>query len=381
MSWKRVIYVLFVAVIAAGAGLAGALAGGFTVYRAMRANQAAPAAQVVAAAGSQADSGTTLKVDTTRVETAVTQTVEKVGPAVVTVVARQPDQQSFFGTVSGGTSSGSGVIISTDGYILTNNHVIDGATGVSIVLANGSEHAVRVVGSDRFSDLAVLKTEDAMPAAAVLGNSDSLQPGETVIAIGSPLGDFKNTVTVGVLSATGRTIDTGDGYLMEGLLQTDAAINQGNSGGPLVNLAGEVIGLNTLILRNNSSGVVVEGLGFAIPSSTVKAVAGQIIAQGHVTRPYLGVRWQAVTPQLAQMYNLAAPWGVYISEVTRNGPADAAGLQAGDIITKIGDIAIDESHPYLNTLFNFSAGQTIHLTVVRGTKTLDVQIKLGETSS
>ena len=139
---------------------------------------------------------------------------------------------------------------------------------------------------------------------ATLGNSDVLNPGETVIAIGSPLGDFKNTVTVGVVSATGRSIDTGNGYTIDGLIQTDAAINQGNSGGPLVNLAGEVIAINTLIVRNSGSGTVAEGLGFAIPINTAQAVADQIIQNGYISRPYMGINFQPITPDIANAYNL-----------------------------------------------------------------------------
>jgi len=164
-----------------------------------------------------------------------------------------------------------------------------------------------------------------------------LNPGEMVIAIGSPLGDFKNTVTVGVVSATGRSIDTGQGYQIEGLIQTDAAINQGNSGGPLVNLASEVIGINTLIVRGSGIGAIAEGLGFAIPANTARAVAEQIMQKGYFSRPYMGIRWQSITPNIAAAYNLPVQWGVYVTEVTTGSPASKADLQPGDIITRIGD--------------------------------------------
>ena len=155
--------------------------------------------------------------------------------------------------------------------------MVEGTKEVNIVLSDGTEQKATIVGTDLYSDIAVLKTDGKVPAVATLGNSDVLKPGESVIAIGSPLGNFKNTVTVGVVSATGRSIDTGNGYQIEDLIQTDAAINHGNSGGPLVNLAGEVIGINTLIVRNTDSGDVAEGLGFAIPVNTAQAVAQQII--------------------------------------------------------------------------------------------------------
>jgi serine protease Do len=396
--WKRVLYAVFVVALALGAGLLGALVGGVSVYQTVKnlpaqALQPSPTSQVVVIPPSlqPAASPTPLtnlpdptpqqfiQINTINLETAITSTVEKVGPAVVTVLAKIPQQMSAFGVVSGGVVSGSGVIFSADGYILTNNHVIEGAEALYIVLADGSELPVTLVGADQFSDLAVLKAEGrTMPAVATLGNSDELKPGETVIAIGSPLGDFKNTVTVGVISATGRTLDTGNGYLMEGLLQTDAAINRGNSGGPLVNLAGQVIGINTLIVRTGNSGDVVEGLGFAIPSSTAQAVANQLITQGKVARPYLGVRWQAVTPRLAQLYGLPVQWGIYVSQVLTNSPAEQGGVQIGDIITQIGGIPLDGDHPYANVLFSFAPGDTVKLSVTRDQQSIELTVTLAE---
>jgi 2-alkenal reductase len=213
---------------------------------------------------------------------------------------------------------------------------------------------------------------------ARLGNSDVLKPGESVIAIGSPLGNFKNTVTVGVVSATGRSIDTGNGYQIEDLIQTDAAINHGNSGGPLVNLAGEVVGVNTLVVRNTGSGDIAEGLGFAIPVNTAQAVAEQIIEKGYFARPYMGISFQPIDPQIAARYNLPAEWGVYITRIAADSPASRAGLQEGDIITKIGNVALDESHSYVNALFEYKPGDQIPLEVVRGNSTLQVEVTLGE---
>ncbi len=313
MFWKRLLYVLFVAIVAAGAGLAGALAGGVFIYRAFQQQaQANPTAIVIpqatqvqlrptevtavpdsakpAAAQPTADADPlNIEVNSVDIETAITKTVEQIGPSVVTVISNLPKQATAFGIISGGQASGSGVIIDAKGYILTNFHVVDGADSIQVVLASGTPMPATLVGGDQFSDMAVLKVDGTLPAAAELGNSDALKPGETVIAIGSPLGDFKNTVTVGVISATGRTLDTGAGYLMEGLIQTDAAINHGNSGGPLVNLAGQVIGINTAILRSaGSTGDVVEGLGFAIPSNTAGVIADQIVQHGHVAAPLPG---------------------------------------------------------------------------------------------
>ena len=217
-----------------------------------------------------------------------------------------------------------------------------------------------------------------MPAVAVLGNSDVLKPGESVIAIGSPLGDFKNTVTVGVVSATGRSIDTGQGYQIEGLLQTDAAINPGNSGGPLVDLAGEVIGINTLIVRGTGNGAVAEGLGFAIPVNTAQAVATQIIQKGYFSHPYLGIGYQPIAPDVANAYNLPVQWGVYVTKVTANSPASQAGLQQGDIITQVDNVVMDETHSYLNTLYTYKPGDQVTLSVIRNGQKLQIQVTLGE---
>ena len=209
----------------------------------------------------------------TEVSSQITRVVEDVGPAVVTITAVIPGTMTYFGRTSDSTSMGSGVIISRDGYILTNNHVISEGREYYVELANGTVLQADLINADSFSDLAVLKVEGEVPAVAKLGNSDLLKAGETAIAIGSPLGDFKNTVTVGVISATGRYLESSSGYVMENLIQTDTAINQGNSGGPLVNLAGEVIGINVMIVRGSSySSASAEGLGFAIPSNTAKLI-------------------------------------------------------------------------------------------------------------
>ncbi len=379
MSRNGIIYIAVIALVALAAALFGAVIGGVTVYSLVQKQPAATAdpapTAIPAAAVPQSQA---LQVDAIQIESAITAAVEKIGPAVVTVVAKMPDQVSLFGVISGGDSTGSGFIISQDGYIVTNNHVVEGAESIKIILQNGDEQPVQLVGSDQFADLAVLKSGQRMPAVANLGDSDALRPGESVIAIGSPLGDFMNTVTVGVISATGRNLDSGEGYLLEGLLQTDAAINQGNSGGPLVNLAAEVIGVNTLIVRQSGGSVSVEGLGFAIPSNTVRLVADQIIARGYVSRPYLGIRWQAIYPALADRYDLPVEWGIFVSGVTDGSPAADAGIRRGDIITAIGGIQIDENHPFLNTLFNFTPGQEVSVELLRGSNQLTIDLVLSE---
>lgn len=319
------------------------------------------------------------------VESEVTRVVEEVGPAVVTITAEKPADESsygywgfFFQPRGRSTSMGSGVIIHRDGYILTNNHVVDGADVFTIELANGETFPAELINRDQFSDLAVLKMDGPVPTVAELGDSDSLKSGETVIAIGSALGNFKNTVTTGVVSATGRFLQTDEGYYMENLIQTDAAINQGNSGGPLMNLDGKVIGINVMIVRGSrASSAIAEGLGFAIPANTARLIADQIIANGDFQRPYLGIQWQDLTPRLAYRYRLPVDYGTYIYEVILGGPADQAGLQAGDILTKIGARKIDADGSFYNALFAYQPGETVLVEFVRGSEVLSLEVCLG----
>jgi serine protease Do len=324
-----------------------------------------------------------LIISQTEIQTTITDVVSRIEPAVVTVVGSVSGGMTFFGTASDQQVSGSGFIISSSGYIITNNHVVEGASELHVIFKNGTELPAKLVSRDSFSDLAVLKVEGSMPGLARLGNSELLKPGETVIAIGSPLGDFRNSVTVGVISATGRSLDTGNGYSLEDMIQTDAAINSGNSGGPLVNLAGEVIGVNTLVVRGDSSSgnAIAEGLGFAIPANAVNMVAEQIIQKGYFSRPYLGVSIQAVNPRLASIYELGAQWGAYVSRLDRNGPAYRAGIRSGDIITRIGDKQLGENVSYYNALFAYSPGQTVTVEVVREKNTITLNVTLAEMNS
>ncbi len=355
------------------AGLLGAAVGGGAVYLAVDASRPAPAAAAAAPAPVGAIGAT---VD---INTAITDVVASVGPAVVTVVNHLPAQQGFFGSVSHPLASGSGVILSSDGLVVTNNHVVDGAESLEVVLADGTTLPAELVGSDPFADLAVVRARGQMPAAATWGNSDILKPGESVIAIGSPLGEFVNTVTVGVVSATGRSIDTSDGYQLEDLIQTDAAINQGNSGGPLVNLAGQVVGINSLVVRGNASTqAVAEGLGFAIASNTARAVTDQLSSQGYVSRPYLGIRWQPVNASIASAYNLPVDHGILLTDVTAGGPAAQAGLQRGDILVSLGGQTIDDANPFINLLFEHQPGDSVPVQVVRDGSNLTLPVVLAE---
>ena len=378
MTLKKTLYLILVIVVAAGSALTGAVAGGFAVYQVANQRQSVGSSTNFSTNNTPEQSFT---ISSTNIETDITQSVQKVGPAVVTIVGTVPGQQTIFGMTEDGKVSGSGFFISDQGYIITNNHVVDGTKDVSIILSDGAEQSATIVGTDPYSDIAVLKTDGSVPAVVTLGNSDLLKPGESVIAIGSPLGDFKNSVTVGVVSATGRSIDTGQGYTVEGLIQTDAAINQGNSGGPLVNLAGEVIGVNNMIVRGSGGGnVVAEGLGFAISANTAQAVANQIIEKGYFSRPFMGISFQAITPDIASAYHLPAEWGVYVQKVADNSPAKTAGLQEGDIIVSLNDVKMDETHGYLNTLYTYKPGDTVSLGVIRDGKDITLSITLGESS-
>jgi 2-alkenal reductase len=218
-----------------------------------------------------------------------------------------------------------------------------------------------------------------MTRPAAWGDSDSLRAGETVIAIGSPLGDFVNTVTVGVISNVSRAIDVGQGFQLQDLIQTDAAINRGNSGGPLLNLSGEVIGINTLIVRGNGADAQAEGLGFAIPSNTAKEITEQIIEQGEVSRPYLGIEWRWITPQISDTFDLPVDYGVFVTGIVPNSPAAQAGLQRGDLLVSFGGQTFDQDHPFINLLFQFRPGDTVDLEFIRARQPKQsTSLRLGE---
>jgi 2-alkenal reductase len=356
------------------AALIGGLIGGAVVFIAVQLTNQSTSFEV-----SEPTSFIPLTLD---VNTSITDAVVEVGPSVVTVINHLPPRRTFFGTTSELTSSGSGVIISEDGHIVTNNHVVQGAESLEIILADGSVHPAELVGVDPYADLAVVQTKGEIQSIAAWGNSDSLKRGEAVIAIGSPLGDFKNTVTVGVVSATERNIDVDQDYQLEGLIQTDAAINQGNSGGPLVNLAGQIIGINTLIVRGGGGGsAVAEGLGFAIPSNAARAIVSQIVQKGYVSRPHLGARWGWITPAVASRFRLPVEYGVFLTEIIQGGPVDRAGLQHGDILISINGEAFDDDHPFINMLFEHEPGEIVTFVVVRDSTEFDVDVELSEQAS
>jgi 2-alkenal reductase len=305
--------------------------------------------------------------------------VDAVGPAVVTVVNKLNPQQGF-----GGEASGSGVVIDAKGYIVTNNHVVANNSALQVIFSDGRTVNATLVGSDDISDLAVLKVDGSVPGVATLGDSSKLRPGQMVVAIGSALGDFQNTVTTGVISGLNRKLQRDNGIPMEDLIQTDAAINHGNSGGPLLDLQGEVIGINTAVVRASGQGDVAEGLGFAIPVNTVKTITSQLIAQGRVPRPYLGVNTRLVTPAMASYFGLrdesgkVLDHGVVVVSVTPGSPAETVGLRVGDVILDINGQQIDETNVLANILTHFAVNDKVTLTVVRNSQTIKVPVTLTE---
>jgi 2-alkenal reductase len=289
------------------------------------------------------------------------------GPAVVTVVNQLAGNNlGGFPGQQAATAMGSGVIIDQDGHIITNDHVVEGQQSLQIIFSDGTKTAGTLVGSDPFSDLAVIKVSAKVPAVAQFGDSDALEPGQPVVAIGSALGDFANTVTAGVVSALHRDLDDNSTTpSMKDLIQTDAAINHGNSGGPLLDLTGKVIGINVAVVRGSAGTDVAEGLGFAIPSNTAQTISSQIISKGYVERPFLGISYQPITRQIAAYYNLSRDSGLLVTDVTQGSPADKAGLKPGTIITQINGAPITTDMSLMELLMSFKVGDTIKLTIVQ----------------
>jgi 2-alkenal reductase len=248
---------------------------------------------------------------------------------------------------------------------VTNQHVVEGQDSLEVIFSDGKKATAKLIGEDPFSDLAVVKVDVAVPAVAEFADSDQLEPGQPVVAIGSALGDFRNTVTVGVVSALNRDLDDSGSAALRNLIQTDAAINHGNSGGPLLQLDGRVIGINVAVVRGGGlTGDVAEGLGFAIPSNTARQVVDQLISQGSVERPYIGISFQTITPQVAALYELDREQGVLVREVVAGSPADKAGLKQDSIITKFDGTELNEETSLLELLMKHKVGDTIELTVL-----------------
>jgi 2-alkenal reductase len=308
--------------------------------------------------------------------------VKVAGPAVVTVLNHlAPTSGSGTGTGRFGgvpqqqeaeEASGSGVIIDKNGDIVTNDHVVEGEQSLEVIFYNTTDPvSATLVGTDAYSDLAVIHVNAAVPGVASFGNSDSLEVGQPVVAIGSPLGEFQNTVTEGIVSALHRSIDdteTGGtaSTSLQNLIQTDAAINHGNSGGPLLDLNGNVVGINVAVVRGDGTvgSDVAEGLGFAIPSNLAKQITQQLITSGSIQRPYIGITYESLDAAAAAQLGINQTTGVYVSEVASGSPAEKAGIKANSIITKIDGTTIDQTKTLVDLLSNHKPGDTITLSVI-----------------
>lgn len=310
------------------------------------------------------------------------QIVAKVNPAVVTVTNHLKATTDAFGQQqSGGEALGTGMILNKDGYIVTNDHVVTGEASLQVTFSDGKTVPATLVGGDQWQDVAVIKVNTAVPATITWGNSSQLQPGQRVIAIGSALGQFNNTVTDGIVSAINRSLDTGEGYRLENLVQHDATINHGNSGGPLINLQGQVVGMNTALVSGTQSEPA-QGLGFAIESNTVKTYAEQIIAHGSITHPYLGIGFQLASQigqsQTDPTLDNNTPQPVAIGQVVPDSPASKAGIQVGDVVTKVNGTALTSANPFINLMYAHKPGDTVTLTIQRQNgPTQEVKVTLG----
>jgi S1-C subfamily serine protease len=306
---------------------------------------------------------------------AVIAAVGKVSPAVVVI------QVQSTGVRGTGSSVGSGFIFNSNGWILTNRHVVEGANTITVVLQDTREFTGTVYGIDTLTDLAIVKINSTGVPTAPIGSSNGLVVGQLAIAIGDPLGNFENTVTTGVVSGLGRQITAGDaqsGEQLNNLIQTDAAINPGNSGGPLVNSSGQVIGINTAVSQN------AQGIGFAIPIDAAKPLMAEALAGKPLARPWIGVYYQPVTKQLAKDRSLSVQTGALIAPpqngtdaIVPNSPAAAAGLRSGDVILAVNGTTVDTNHDVSTLLLPYAPGQTITLKIQRGTSSLNVSVKLG----
>jgi serine protease DegQ len=313
--------------------------------------------------------------------------VERATPSVVNVFTSKevrtprsplfddPLFRRFFGDPGGqsqrSNSLGSGVIVRPNGYILTNNHVVEAADEIEVAMPNGKKLLARVVGSDPDTDLAVLRVEAEGLPAVTFGASESLRVGDVVLAIGNPLG-VGQTVTSGIVSALGRVglgINT-----FENFIQTDAAINPGNSGGPLVDDEGRLVGINTAIISRSGGSM---GIGFAIPVSTARMVLEQIIKTGTVTRGWIGVELQQITPELVEAAGLGTAEGAFIAGVLRGGPAGKAGIKPGDVLVKVDSEAVTHPSVVLNHIAALAPGAQAHLTLRRKGETIETDVTVG----
>lgn len=315
-------------------------------------------------------------------EGSIADIANKVSKSVVSIVT-STKSMNLFGQSTDSQAAGTGIIATKDGYIITNKHVVNGAHKVTVILDDGTTYEnVEVVATDPLNDIAFLKIKDVSDLTpATLGDSKTIVVGQQVIAIGNALGEYQNTVTAGIISGTGRSVTASDGtgYNTETLtdmIQTDAAINSGNSGGPLVNAAGEVIGINT------ATSASAENMGFAIPISSVKGMLNQLIETGKAQRTYLGVYAQAITPEAAKEYNLPVSTGAYLyspssySAIVKGSPAEKAGLKDKDIITAVNGVKVGAAGSLADLISEYKPSDKVQLSVIREGKEMTIDVTL-----
>jgi serine protease Do len=366
------------AALLVGGGLGFGMAGGRIASTVARADTAMPA---VSAGVPASFADLAAHVGASVVNIKVTKVEKMSGPTSMGPEGIDPDspfgdfmQKFFGGQMPQGPrehrqqGAGSGFIISEDGYIVTNNHVVEGATEVTVTLANKKEYTAKVIGRDPKTDVAVVKIEPKEPlTVASLGDSDQLRVGEWVVAVGNPFG-LSNTVTKGIVSAKNRVIGAGP---YDDFIQTDAPINPGNSGGPLFNLKGEVVGINTAIVPNG------QGIGFAVAVNTAKALIPQLESKGEVARGYLGVAIQAITPELAKGLSLPNEKGALVAGVTKGSPAEAAGIKSGDVIVRFDGKDVAEMNTLPALVAATAVDKTVPVKILRNASEQTLSVKVG----
>lgn len=311
-------------------------------------------------------------------EGTIAEIANRISPSVVSIVT-ESSSTNWYGQTTSSSAAGTGMIVTSDGYVLTNKHVVDGAKKIQVVLHDGTTYSdVTLIGTDPLNDVAFIKINNVKDLQPVtLGDSKTLQAGQQVIAIGNALGQYQNSVTEGIISGTGRTLiatdrsDYTNYERLSDMIQTDASINSGNSGGPLINAGGQVIGINTAVYSEGN------GIGFAIPISSIKGMLKSVIEKGKAERPFIGVSYLNITPEVQKEYNLPVSAGAYISgdnAIIKDGPAEKAGLQSGDIITAINNIKIGKAGTLSTLVGEHAVGETLELTIIRDGKEQAVKL-------
>ena len=374
--------------------------GTYAALRAFGANNTQPAAQTQAQTSSKAEESSSSEDDSSESPKAVIKTAESSDSKAVAMQTVKSDGKklsasdvyknnvnstvgitteistNYFGYTTTAAASGSGFIITDDGYIVTNYHVIEGANKVKVTTYDDKSYDAEIIGSDQTNDIAVLKIDATGLEAVTLGDSDALSVGDDVVAIGNPLGELTFTLTSGVVSAKDRQITTSNSVMMN-LIQTDCAINSGNSGGALFNMYGEVVGVtNAKYSTNSSTEASIDNIGFAIPINTVKDIVTNIIENGYFAKPYIGVSVDTVSDD---MTSYGIPEGAVIKSVTEGSPAEEAGLKENDIVTKIDDTEIKSSSDMVTVIRKASKGDKLTLTVYRQGKLMTLTVTVDET--